>query len=126
MNKNYKKAIINEMFDRNVLKSEEDRAEAKEMLEGMDIAGDLADNFEEDVELAIEAWESNEEEETAPKTVEEEVEEIVSSLKVGYNLIPGLGVACASDEKDLENLKNYLRGCLTAHFTLKRIFEDWA
>lgn len=125
MNKNYTKALINEMFDQKILNSEDDRARIKELIAMCD--GDFTGSFEDDLEILKEIWEEDQEDdEVAPKSVEEEVEEIVSQLHVGSNVIPVLGIAFAHNEEDLENLKNYLRGWLTAHFTLKRIFEDWA
>lgn len=118
MNKNYKKALINEMFDRNVLNSEDDRAEAKEMLDGMEEAGDITGNFDEDIDAAIEAWNDDQEEE------EPTLEEIIGNLHVGLNFIPGLGVAYAADEEDLTKMKKYLQGWLVISTALQAIFED--
>ena len=45
--------------------------------------------------------------------VETQMNGIIDSLKVGPNFIPNLGVAYCSDEKDLENLKQFVRGALS-------------
>ena len=45
--------------------------------------------------------------------VETQMNGIIDSLKVGPNFIPSLGVAYCSDEKDLENLKQFVRGALS-------------
>lgn len=119
MNKNYTKALINEMFDQKILNSEDDRARIKELIALYD--NDFTGCFEDDLEALKEVWEEDqkEEEETAPT-----LEEIVENLHVGLNFIPGLGVAYAADEEDLAKMKKHLQGWLVIEAALQAIFED--
>lgn len=106
MNKNYKKAIINEMFDRNVLNSEADREKAKEQLDILEQNEELTGIFDEDVSTAIEAWKEVKQEEER----ENNLESLLEQLHVGYNFVPGLGFGYVRDEEDLEHLKRFIRG----------------
>lgn len=115
MNKNYIKALINEMFDQNILNSEDDRDDIKGLIYEEGHEEELTGNFEEDLEYLKEVWATEgpqpvvEEEEKSPA---EEIEEIVNKLEVGFNLVPGIGVGYCSDEVDLARLKNFVRGAL--------------
>lgn len=102
MNKNYIKSLINEMFDRNILNSEDDRAEMKNIIS--EVEKDLTGNFDEDLEYLKELWE---EEEVAD---EENIEEVVENLHIGFNYVPGIGVGYCSDEEDLARMKDFVRG----------------
>lgn len=111
MNKNYIKSLINEMFDRNILNSEDDRAEMKELIAQLD--SDLTGNFDDDVEYLTEAWNDSvveEEEEVSP---EEEIQDMVDNLHIGFNFIPGLGFGYCKDEEDLAKMKEFVRGGMT-------------
>lgn len=123
MNKNYKKALINEMFDQKILNSEDDRARIKELIDLVE--NDFTGSFLNDLEILKAVWEEDQEEDEPQQeeTIEEKVEEIVNQLHVGFNVVPGLGVGYCANETDLENLRNYLRGWLTVHLTLREIFE---
>lgn len=113
MNKNYTKALINEMFDQKILNSEDDRARIKELIAFVD--GDFTGSFEDDLEILKEVWKEDQEDE---EIVEEEVsptEKIVNSLKIGFNYIPGIGVGYCSSEEDLEAMKNFVRGGMIIH-----------
>lgn len=66
--------------------------------------------------------EEEEEEEATPlevvqkeKTrVEDKIDEIVATLKIGYNFIPGIGAGWCRNEEDLEKMRDFVRGALTA------------
>jgi len=115
MNKNYIKSLINEMFDRNILNSEDDRAKVKNLIS--EVEEDLIGNFDEDLEYLIHIWEYDTEGETEvqdEKSVEEEIEEEIAKLHVGFNVIDGIGAGYVRDEEDLENFKLFVRGALMA------------
>lgn len=115
MNKNYIKSLINEMFDQNILNSEDDRNDIKSLIYEEGHEEELTGNFEEDLEYLKEVWDQ----EGPQPVVEEEddptqsIDEIVNSLKIGFNYVPGIGVGYCSDEKDLEAMKNFVRGGMT-------------
>ena len=117
MNKNYRKALINEMFDQNILNSEDDRAEIKDIIEEIenDPEDGFSGEFEDDLEYLINRWNEHHEveEEEAVETPEKDIEEIVASLHIGFNLVPGIGVGYCSNEADLEQMKNFVRGGLS-------------
>ena len=46
-------------------------------------------------------------------TVENDIDTIIGSLKVGYNFIPGIGAGWCRNEEDLEKMKDFVRGALT-------------
>lgn len=118
MNKNYIKSLINEMFDQNILNSEDDRAHVKNLIS--EVEEDLTGNFDEDLEYLIHLigmWEGDAEGETEvldEKSVEEEIEEEIAKLHVGFNVVDGIGAGYVRDEEDLENFKLFVRGALMA------------
>lgn len=78
------------------------------------------EDFDEIVDNLVEAWEMDQEdEEDDPGTA---LEKQIDALQVGHNIIPGLGIAYAADEKDLESLKNYLKNYFGAFIMLHKIF----
>lgn len=127
MNKNYIKSLINEMFDQNILNSEDDRADIKALIWDEGHVHDLTGNFEEDLEILKEVWEkegpcdimSEPEEEDDPT---QDIDEIVNNLKVGFNYVPGIGVGYCSNQEDLEAMKNFVRGGMTAQAMFRSMF----
>lgn len=124
MNKNYIKSLINEMFDQNILNSEDDRAYLKELLFDEGYQHKLTGNFDEDLEYLKNLWEEEAEvsEEDEPVDETQSIDEIVDSLKVGFNYVPGIGVGYCSDEKDLEAMKNFVRGGMTVRAMFGSMF----
>ena len=121
MNKNYIKSLINEMFDQNILKSEDDREEIKGLIYEDGYGEELNGNFDEDLEYLKELWEKEgpvleEEDET------QNIEDIVNNIKIGFNFIPGIGVGCCSNEKDLEAMKNFVRGGMAVQKMIESMF----
>lgn len=121
MNKNYIKSLINEMFDQNILKSEVDRDCIKGLIYEDGYGEELNGNFDEDLEYLKELWEKEgpvleEEDET------QSIEDIVNSIKIGFNFIPGIGVGFCSNEKDLEAMKNFVRGGMTVQKMIESMF----
>lgn len=121
MNKNYIKSLINEMFDQNILKSEDDREYIKGLIYEDGYGEELNGNFDEDLEYLKELWEKEgpvleEEDET------QSIEDIVNSIKIGFNFIPGIGVGFCSNEKDLEAMKNFVRGGMTVQKMIESMF----
>lgn len=47
------------------------------------------------------------------KNVEDHIDEVVATLKVGYNFIPGIGAGWCRNEEDLEKMRDFVRGALT-------------
>lgn len=128
MNKNYIKSLINEMFDQNILNSEDDRAYLKELLFDEGYQHKLTGNFDDDLECLKNLWEEEWEEaeavseEDEPVDETQSIEDVVDSLKVGFNYVPGIGVGYCSDEKDLEAMKNFVRGGMTAQAMFRSMF----
>lgn len=121
MNKNYIKSLINEMFDQNILKSEDDRENIKDLLYEDGYGEELNGNFDEDLEYLKELWEKEgpvleEEDET------QNIEDIVNNIKIGFNFIPGIGVGFCSNEKDLEAMKNFVRGGMAVQKMIESMF----
>ena len=121
MNKNYIKSLINEMFDQNILKSEDDRENIKGLLYEDGYGEELNGNFDEDLEYLKELWEKEgpvleEEDET------QNIEDVVNNLKIGFNFIPGIGVGFCSNEKDLEAMKNFVRGGIAVQKMIEGMF----
>lgn len=124
MNKNYIKSLINEMFDQNILNSEDDRADIKALIWDEGHVHELTGNFEEDLEYLKEVWEKEGpcdvmSEEDDPT---QDIDEIVDGLKIGFNYVPGIGVGYCSDEKDLEAMKNFVRGGMTVRAMFGSMF----
>ena len=121
MNKNYIKSLINEMFDQNILKSEDDREYIKGLIYEDGYGEELNGNFDEDLEYLKELWEKEgpvleEEDET------QNIEDIVNNIKIGFNFIPGIGVGFCSNEKDLEAMKNFVRGGMAIQKMIESMF----
>ena len=121
MNKNYIKSLINEMFDQNILKSEDDREYIKGLIYEDGYREELNGNFDEDLEYLKELWEKEgpvleEEDET------QNIEDIVNNIKIGFNFIPGIGVGFCSNEKDLEAMKNFVRGGMAVQKMIESMF----
>ena len=121
MNKNYIKSLINEMFDQNILKSEGDREYIKGLIYEDGYGEELNGNFDEDLEYLKELWEKEgpvleEEDET------QNIEDIVNNIKIGFNFIPGIGVGFCSNEKDLEVMKNFVRGGMAVQKMIESMF----
>ena len=120
MNKNYIKSLINEMFDQNILKSEDDREEIKDLIYERGHEEELTGNFDEDLEYLREVWEEEpvleEEDET------QNIEDIVNNIEIGFNFIPGIGVGFCSNEKDLEAMKNFVRGGMAVQKMIESMF----
>ena len=125
MNKNYIKSLINEMFDQNILKSEDDRDYIKGLLYEDGYEADLNGNFDEDLEHLKEVWEEEGpvlEEKDKPEDETQNIEDVVDNLKIGFNFIPGIGVGFCSNEKDLEAMKNFVRGGIAVQKMIKSMF----
>ena len=125
MNKNYIKSLINEMFDQNILKSEDDRDYIKGLLYEDGYEADLNGNFDEDLEYLKEVWEKEGpvlEETDEPEDETQNIEDVVDNLKIGFNFIPGIGVGFCSNEKDLEAMKNFVRGGIAVQKMIKSMF----
>ena len=125
MNKNYIKSLINEMFDQNILNSEDDRDDIKGLIYEEGHEEELTGNFEQDLEYlkhvwAVEGPQPVEEDEPVDET--QNIEDVVDSLKVGFNYVPGIGVGYCSDEKDLEAMKNFVRGGMTVRAMFGSMF----
>ena len=125
MNKNYIKSLINEMFDQNILKSEDDRDYIKGLLYEDGYEADLNGNFEEDLEHLKEVWEEEGpvlEKKDKPEDETQNIEDIVNNIKIGFNFIPGIGVGFCSNEKDLEAMKNFVRGGMAIQKMIEGMF----
>ena len=125
MNKNYIKSLINEMFDQNILKSEDDRDYIKGLLYEDGYEADLNGNFDEDLEHLKEVWEEEGpvlEEKDKPEDETQNIEDVVNNLKIGFNFIPGIGVGFCSNEKDLEAMKNFVRGGMAIQKMIEGMF----
>ena len=125
MNKNYIKSLINEMFDQNILKSEDDRDYIKGLLYEDGYEADLNGNFDEDLEHLKEVWEEEGpvlEETDEPEDETQNIEDVVNNLKIGFNFIPGIGVGFCSNEKDLEAMKNFVRGGMAIQKMIESMF----
>lgn len=125
MNKNYIKSLINEMFDQNILKSEDDRDYIKGLLYEDGYGEELNGNFDEDLEYLKELWEKEGpvlEETDEPEDETQNIEDIVNNIKIGFNFIPGIGVGFCSNEKDLEAMKNFVRGGIAVQKMIESMF----
>lgn len=127
MNKNYIKSLINEMFDQNILNSEYDRDDIKGLIYDEGHEEELTGNFEQDLEYlkhvwAVEGPQPVVEEEDEPVDETQSIEDVVDSLKIGFNYVPGIGVGYCSDEKDLEAMKNFVRGGMTVQKLIGSMF----
>lgn len=125
MNKNYIKSLINEMFDQNILKSEDDREYIKGLIYEDGYGEELNGNFDEDLEYLKELWEKEGpvlEETDEPEDETQNIEDIVNNIKIGFNFIPGIGVGFCSNEKDLEAMKNFVRGGMTVQKMIESMF----
>lgn len=125
MNKNYIKSLINEMFDQNILKSEDDRDYIKGLLYEDGYEAELNGNFDEDLEYLKELWEKEGpvlEETDEPEDETQNIEDIVNNIKIGFNFIPGIGVGFCSNEKDLEAMKNFVRGGMAVQKMIESMF----
>ena len=125
MNKNYIKSLINEMFDQNILKSEDDRDYIKGLLYEDGYEADLNGNFDEDLEHLKEVWEEEGpvlEEKDKPEDETQNIEDVVNNIKIGFNFIPGIGVGFCSNEKDLEAMKNFVRGGMAVQKMIEGMF----
>lgn len=125
MNKNYIKSLINEMFDQNILKSEDDRDYIKGLLYEDGYEADLNGNFDEDLEHLKEVWEEEGpvlEEKDKPEDETQNIEDVVNNIKIGFNFIPGIGVGFCSNEKDLEAMKNFVRGGMAIQKMIEGMF----
>ena len=125
MNKNYIKSLINEMFDQNILKSEDDRDYIKGLLYEDGYEADLNGNFDEDLEHLKEVWEEEGpvlEEKDKPEDETQNIEDVVNNIKIGFNFIPGIGIGFCSNEKDLEAMKNFVRGGMAIQKMIEGMF----
>ena len=125
MNKNYIKSLINEMFDQNILKSEDDRDYIKGLIYEDGYEADLNGNFDEDLEYLKEVWEKEGpvlEETDEPEDETQNIEDVVNNIKIGFNFIPGIGVGFCSNEKDLEAMKNFVRGGMAIQKMIESMF----
>lgn len=125
MNKNYIKSLINEMFDQNILKSEDDRENIKGLLYEDGYEAELNGNFDEDLEYLKELWEKEGpvlEETDEPEDETQNIEDIVNNIKIGFNFIPGIGIGFCSNEKDLEAMKNFVRGGMAVQKMIESMF----
>lgn len=125
MNKNYIKSLINEMFDQNILKSEDDRDYIKGLLYEDGYEAELNGNFDEDLEYLKELWEKEGpvlEETDEPEDETQNIEDVVNNIKIGFNFIPGIGVGFCSNEKDLEAMKNFVRGGIAIQKMIESMF----
>ena len=109
------------MFDQNILKSEDDREYIKGLIYEDGYGEELNGNFDEDLEYLKELWEKEgpvleEEDET------QNIEDIVNNIKIGFNFIPGIGVGFCSNEKDLEAMKNFVRGGMAVQKMIESMF----
>lgn len=115
MNRNYIKSLINEMFDQNILNSEDDRDDIKGLIYEEGHEEELTGNFEQDLEYlkhvwAVEGPQPVVEEEDEPVDETQSIEDVVDGLKIGFNYVPGIGVGYCSSQEDLEAMKNFVRG----------------
>lgn len=125
MNKNYIKSLINEMFDQNILKSEDDREYIKGLIYEDGYGEELNGNFDEDLEYLKELWEKEGpvlEETDEPEDETQNIEDVVNNIKIGFNFIPGIGVGFCSNEKDLEAMKNFVRGGIAIQKMIEGMF----
>lgn len=84
----------------------------------------LTGNWTEDkAKIALELSRKEEEKEevnvTEGNVPEMNIEEIVDSLHVGFNFVPGVGAGYCSDELDLMKMKEFVRGALVAMEMMK-------
>lgn len=74
----------------------------------------FAEDISEDNVNDVSAEASPEAPQGEEKDPTQTIDDIVASLKVGYNIIPGIGPAYCSNEEDLKEMRTFLRGTLTA------------
>lgn len=131
MNKNYIKSLINTLFDENILKSEDDRDHIKALLYIEGLREELTGNFDEDLEYLKEVWRGEEEdfqpvEEDEPvneiQSITQDIDEIVNSLKIGFNFVPGIGVGYCRNEEDLNRMKDFVRGGMAVQELVRTMF----
>lgn len=78
------------------------------------------EDFDDIVNNLVEAWEMDQEDqEDDPGTA---LEKQIDALQVGYNIIPGLGIAHASNPEDLESLKTFLKRYFGHYIRIHKIF----
>lgn len=141
MNKHYQKAIVAEALNR-LREHREDLTFneiwdlCKREYDSSVAAGEAEEwmqDFEGDVQFLVAAWEEEnlfeEEEEEAPegvleegKTPEQELEEVLSKLHVGFNFVPGIGMGYCRDEEDLSRMKDFIRGGMAISQMMKSMF----
>lgn len=116
MNKHYKHALIEAAADEIKKRGYGVGYEDLQDLVG-EIEDDLSGDFQDDVDTVVECYlEDQKEEEDEPVEQDgvRDLREEIENLKVGVNVIPGVGIAVAKDEEDLKALKEHLRGALGA------------
>lgn len=131
MNKNYIKSLINTLFDENILKSEDDRDHIKALLYIEGLREELTGNFDEDLRYLKEVWRGEEEdfqpvEEDEPvneiQSITQDIDEIVNSLKIGFNFVPGIGVGYCRNEEDLNRMRDFVRGGMAVQELVRTMF----
>lgn len=124
MNKHYINALVlaavAALADKQIEASEDD---VKTFIDDDNLTG----NFDDDLRCLVTAceaqsWDDEEEpEDNSPlacmtqqkEAVEQDIDKVVSSLKIGYNFIPGIGAGWCRNEEDLEKMRDFVRGALT-------------
>lgn len=87
-----------------------------------DLDADVEDLFDIVVEYLEQLEEENQEDSYQEEDREmdlqmqmDNIDNIVNSLHVGYNFVEGVGAGYASNEEDLNKMKEFVRGFLMAH-----------
>lgn len=128
MNQHYNKALVEATVQK--LREEDVKVTSTEVEEVLMNNIETTGNWQQDAQALYEAclrYVEDVEEDDDDDVVSEEddgnlaqrkakaeakVSEVVDNLKVGLNIIPGLGACWARDEEDLEHMKEFVRGAL--------------
>lgn len=131
MDKHYKEALVNAAVEK--LREEQDTDVLKEdvavIVESCPLLGDWNKDLNTLINACAEQLSEVDDEDEEPENlpcasplaciaerkekVETKIEEILATLKIGHNFIPGIGVGYCKDEKDLEEMRTFVRGALT-------------
>ncbi len=122
----YRQALIDELWSIVVISNSNEEQTVMEIIDETVLTG----NWSDDLEIIKKAFEEKLERHNEPETESEPkvepteaIEQIVEKLKIGFNYVPEIGVGYCSNEEDLENMKNFVRGGLAAKTSMGSITE---
>lgn len=128
MNEHYTKAVTETVHETlRVNGVDATLEEVKDVVKDNDLTGNFIEDISKIYDLCLDEVEEDEDEREdedeeknaidriaeTKKTVEEKIDAVIASLKVGYNFVPGIGGGWCRDEADLEKMRDFVRGALT-------------